>query len=351
MKSPSFIRTDDHLTIVFEDGISVTAYASDSKYVELVKAFRDKDYERVKLLAVPAEKLKQDLNASPMKTSRVTVEHGVVYLDKKELHNSITTRIIQMLREGFDILPMSLFLENLMNNPSYRAVNELYVFLEKGNLPITEDGHFLAYKRVRADYKDCHSGTFDNSVGNTLEMPRNQVDEDKNRTCSAGLHFCSRSYLGSYNSGTSGFRTIILKINPADVVAIPADYNDAKGRTCKYTVIGELTSGQEAPLEGLVDTTYSRPASVVNLRSDEDDEFEEDDRSTEDSDELVDTTPRAFAATPEGSVVKTNIDNTVQQSYPSLKNASEATGVSVSDIRRVCNGGRKTAGGYIWIWA
>jgi hypothetical protein len=33
---------------------------------------------------------------------------------------------------------------------------------------------------------------------------------------------------------------MILKINPRDVVSIPVDYNDSKGRCCRYEVIGEL---------------------------------------------------------------------------------------------------------------
>ena len=33
---------------------------------------------------------------------------------------------------------------------------------------------------------------------------------------------------------------MILKINPRDVVSIPADYGDTKGRCCRYQVIGEL---------------------------------------------------------------------------------------------------------------
>ena len=33
---------------------------------------------------------------------------------------------------------------------------------------------------------------------------------------------------------------MILKINPADVVSIPTDYNASKGRACRYEVIGEL---------------------------------------------------------------------------------------------------------------
>jgi hypothetical protein len=141
-----------------------------------------------------------------------------------------------MLTDGFPIKPLVLFMENLMENPSYRSVNELYGFLEKNNLPITPEGHFLAYKKVRADFKDVHSGTMDNSVGQVVEMPRNLVDDNANNTCSSGLHFCSQSYLSSFG----GERTVIVKINPRDVVSIPNDYDFSKGRACRYEVVGEL---------------------------------------------------------------------------------------------------------------
>ena len=168
---------------------------------------------------------------------RVTVEHGVVLYDANSLHNTMTDRIISMMSEGFNITPMLLFLENLMENPDFRAVNELYGFLEATDLPITANGCFRAYKMVRDDYTDHHTGKFDNSIGAVVEMPRNKVNPDKETTCADGLHFCSQSYLGFYGSGG---RTVILEINPRDVVAIPVDYNNAKGRCCRYTVVGEI---------------------------------------------------------------------------------------------------------------
>jgi len=67
-------------------------------------------------------------------------------------------------------------------------------------------------------------------------MTRNEVNDDKNQTCSAGLHFCSQDYLNHFG----GSRIMILKINPRDVVSIPTDYKNSKGRCCRYEVIGEL---------------------------------------------------------------------------------------------------------------
>ena len=168
---------------------------------------------------------------------KVYVKYGVVYYNHKEINNSLSRRIMQMYREDYDIDPMVKFMDNLMQNPSGRAVSELYRFLECNNLPITTDGHFLAYKNVDYCYKDKHTGTFDNSIGAVCEMPRNAVMDDPNQTCSSGLHFCSIEYLNDM-WGHSG-HTMVVKINPADVVSIPVDYNNSKGRCCKYTVIAE----------------------------------------------------------------------------------------------------------------
>jgi hypothetical protein len=78
----------------------------------------------------------------------------------------------------------------------------------------------------------------DNSPGTVVEMERNQVDDNKDQTCSTGLHFCGLSYLDHF--GGSDSRVVIVKIDPADVVSIPSDYNGAKGRACRYEVIGEM---------------------------------------------------------------------------------------------------------------
>jgi hypothetical protein len=169
---------------------------------------------------------------------KIAIEDGVVTYLGDVLHNSLTKRIVKFMQNELPVQPLVKFLGNLLNNPSRRAVDELYDFLEVGELPITEDGCFLAFKNVKSDYKDIHSGTFDNSVGKVCEMLRNKVDEDKDRTCSYGLHFCSIAYLPHFRDSDGG-HTMIVKINPADVVAIPSDYNNTKGRTCRYEVVAE----------------------------------------------------------------------------------------------------------------
>lgn len=199
-------------------------------YQRVIDAIKAGDWETVKDVIEPKKVV---LNYGQ---GRVSIKGETLYWDGQEFHNALATRMISMLQEGFTIEPLVNFMENLQENPSYRSVNELYGFLEKNNLPITSDGCFLAYKRVRDDYKDCHSGTMDNSPGMVLQMPRNKVDDNQNNTCSYGLHFCSEQYLKHF----SGARTVIVKINPRDVVSIPTDYDNSKGRACRYEVVGEV---------------------------------------------------------------------------------------------------------------
>lgn len=227
----NFILGSDSLT-VFVDGASYTINKQAKTYELVLQAVRSKDINAVR----SAVNIKETIISSLSSTSTdVRIEGASIFYKDREVTGLIASRVFEVIRLGLDVQPMVQFIANLMQNPSKRAVDELFGFLEACTLPITPDGHFLAYKRVREDYLDCHSGTMDNSVGNVLEMDRNAVDDDRNNTCSYGLHFCSFDYLKSFH----GDRIVIVKINPKDVVAIPADYNNSKGRTCRYEVVGE----------------------------------------------------------------------------------------------------------------
>ena len=177
-------------------------------------------------------------------TGRLELIDGVIFVKGEKLNHSLVSRIVKMFSEGFDINPLLLFLDNLLLNPSFRAQNELYGFLSACSLPITDDGHFMAYKKVKFDYKDIYTSSIDNSIGERVTMERNTVDEDSSRTCSNGLHVCSQDYLphfgSSWGDADSPSRVVLVKINPRDVVAVPEDYDNAKMRVCEYTVISEL---------------------------------------------------------------------------------------------------------------
>lgn len=228
MSFPYIVQGDNIVVVINNQPHTISK--THITYNKVLDAIKAGDWETVQDVIEP-KKVVINYGAG-----NVEVQGETLFWQGREMHNALTYRMIAMLQEGFPIEPLVLFMENLMTNPSHRAVNELYGFLENNNLPITPDGHFLAYKKVREDYTDVYSGTFDNSVGKVCEMERNQVDDDKDRTCSVGLHFCSQEYLNHFG----GERTMILKINPRDVVSIPSDYHNSKGRCSRYEVIGEL---------------------------------------------------------------------------------------------------------------
>lgn len=192
----------------------------------------------------------------------VSVEEDRVLWNGKELNNVLVTRILEFQRHGLNFEPLVAFLTNLLQNPSSRAIEELYPFLENECLPITEDGHFLAYKTVSSNFysktagslslisgKTDSSGHIFNGVGEVIECARNEVDDVAGRTCSHGLHVGALAYAGPggyFNS--TGDKVVIVKVNPRDAVSVPADHNAQKLRCCKYEVVQEYVNKLEQPV-------------------------------------------------------------------------------------------------------
>lgn len=212
----------------------------------LSAALKKQDFDAVAALVNPKTAIVMFTEGK----AKVT-EDGTVTVDGIELHPVLVDRMHYLIREGYDFKPLARFIANLAENPIKTAVDELFLFMEKNDLAITDDGHFLAYKKVNSAYRDIYSDSIDNSVGCFVSVPESEVDTDRDRTCSRGLHFCSESYLDHYGRDSNGDRVMILKINPKDVRAIPSDYSNAKGRATKYLVIGEVGTA----MEELVKTT------------------------------------------------------------------------------------------------
>lgn len=178
----------------------------------------------------------------------VEVRNSKVFYQGEEVHGSISKRILEFMSKGLPFEPLVNFLNNLMDNPSMQSQKELYDFLEHEHLPITEDGYFLAYKAVRADYMDKYAGKFRNKVGDVCEMQRAKVDDNRGVGCSQGLHAGALNYVAGYGCADSGDHIMIVKINPKDVVSVPSDCNCEKLRTCRYEVVGEYQGELLKPL-------------------------------------------------------------------------------------------------------
>ena len=177
----------------------------------------------------------------------VHVKNGTLNWNGIPMPELFTDRILDMKKEGFDFDSMLNFMCNLNDNPSDKSILELFDFMQNKNLPITQDGHFLAYKAVRPDFKDIYSGSIDNSVGEVVEVDRSKVDSNRNKHCSAGLHVGAIDYVTSYgginldshddNDSDGGNQIVSCKVNPADVVSVPSDAKFQKLRACRYEVV------------------------------------------------------------------------------------------------------------------
>lgn len=217
------------------------------RFEKITTGLRDGAYESEEHLIADIDQVK--LVEASLHTDSLSIENGKAVFHGAagdvELNTSLVHRMIHMLRRELPVDSLVRFLENLMENPSESAVFELFDFLEKNDLPITDDGCFLAYKKVGDDYYDLYSHTFSNAVGEVVAMPREEVNPDRQQTCSVGLHFASWDYMHHYGGMIEdGFRIMAVKINPRDVVSIPVDYNNAKGRCCRYEVVDELPADE-----------------------------------------------------------------------------------------------------------
>lgn len=170
---------------------------------------------------------------------------GIVYLDGEVVPSVLNKRIVDYMEAGIPFDSLVAFARKLRGNPSLNSRKQLYSFLEHNGHPITKDGNFIAYRGVTEDFKDCHTRTFDNSVGSVCEMPRSEVDDNPNNTCSNGLHVACHDYARSF-----GRVLVEVEVDPQDVVCVPTDYNGTKMRVCRFKVVAVGEKMIEAPYYG-----------------------------------------------------------------------------------------------------
>ena len=230
-----------HIFLVL-DGKDYSINAGNSSFSKALEAYNAKDWESFIYIVNPEIRLKS-LYAS---YEGIEVKDGNLYVFGDPIHSTIAKRVISFIEHGLDCVHLFKFILKLNMNPSKRAVDELYTFLEHRALPVTDNGNFLAYKAVRVDYTDKYTGKFLNTIDSVLEMPRNKVDDNKENGCSYGFHAGSVDYAKDFMNADG--HLMIVEINPADVVSIPTDCQYQKLRTCKYKVVGEYEIDLNDPM-------------------------------------------------------------------------------------------------------
>jgi hypothetical protein len=281
MKTPAFILTENSLTVSVE-GKTYTINSGHPSWKQAIESLKRKDYQALKDL-VSVQKAFCSFTGD-----KVKIVDNQVFFNGEPINSYLSEKILSFMEKGLPHESLIKFLERLMANPSRRAVTELYSFLRHKNLPITDDGTFLAYKSVRSDYTDHHTGEFNNSIGNILQMSRNNVCDDHNQGCSVGFHAGSLQYASSFGGGESVL--LIVEIDPADVVSVPSDCECQKLRTCKYKVVAKYDGPLPEHYTKDAQSAYDPQDNFDDIKYDDNSDWDGDEKSDDESEEQVSIT-------------------------------------------------------------
>jgi len=228
------IITDDSL-VFYHQGKEYVANGDNLNFPHIKAALLEQNYDRAIRLMDPQSVLEEIIEDTDL-----SIKDKVLYYKEDRVNDEIERRLIATLQDGHNnVVPILNLLENLYQNPSKRSREMVYSFIQHRGMPILEDGTFVGYKGVSEDYKDKHSGNWDNIVGTTNKMPRRECDDDPNNHCAAGFHVGSKDYADSWGGRTG--HLMAVNWNPKNAVAVPNDHNCEKLRVCEYTVIAEVT--------------------------------------------------------------------------------------------------------------
>jgi len=313
----AYISTEETITIVLEGKsrtVQIRSKAQRNEVVLALERFRrspqtQADREALEDFFSP---LKRTLLKSD-KRFEIDGTGGILYLTgtTTPVPEQLSKKILDFIDNDLPVDSLVRFWESCLRNPHYIAVTELFNFLEKNHLPITDDGAFLGYKKllfvrgenridvpddfeelslgedgiVRAingsivpktvakKYKqfiesvnplmvDVHSKTIRQKVGEVVKIERVKLNElELREACGYGLH------IGAFSYNFSGDVRVLCKVFPEDVIA--CNENEAKLRTCEYQIISFVDSAKE--IKELLVNLDKNESDLVNGEYDDDD--------------------------------------------------------------------------------
>lgn len=219
----NYILTPQGITLSY-DGNFTTIAEEDHRYQAILSAIQEGRLEDVPSLV--------DVSKTFVDIDGVELVDGNIEIRGRRIPDVLTDKVLNFKKKGLPFELLIKFSEKLLANPSYNSRLMLYKFLEHNGHPITKNGNFIAYKKVRSDFTDCHTGQIDNSIGEIVSMNRDDVDDNPNNTCSSGLHVATYGYAQGFSSG----HLLEVEVDPRDVVSVPVDYDGEKMRVCRYEV-------------------------------------------------------------------------------------------------------------------
>jgi hypothetical protein len=232
---------DSQITIYFSNGDIAVWNNTDSNFDRVIELCKRNEWVKIEVLH---NKVKSILTG----TIKINEEGDILLITDNNdiaIEDDNLTKFIKLLKEkgtiDSDIEAVKPFLRNMFENTYIDAVQEIYDYCKAMDFEITEDGCFLAYKKINPDMTSIYDNTTKHILNEYVSV--DIFNTNRNQTCSEGLHFCSKEYLNRYGKDNS--ITIIVKINPKDVVSIPINYSYIKGRCCGYIPIAIIDENIE----------------------------------------------------------------------------------------------------------
>jgi hypothetical protein len=247
---------DIEVVTVIVNGEPHSASNTHPNYKAILQKAIDGDESVVDLFDVSIKVAKKFENLS----ERVSVHGGRVFFDGEEVDTALTRQIVKFLEIDADFSPLVNFYEKLAQNPNPHSREQLYTWLNAHDFTITPEGDLLGYKGVkkledgkyesvnhgRAIVNDQeYNGAIPNNIGDTVTMPRGDVEFNPGVGCSTGLHVGTWDYASGWAKGA----VLEVRVNPRDVVSVPTDCGGQKLRTCRYVVTGVTDGNFGTPLK------------------------------------------------------------------------------------------------------
>lgn len=208
------------------------------------------------------------------------------------LPDVLTNKLTALHDKRIDMERYVNFVRNVYLNPNPDSIAELFDFLSYKELPITQNGTFIAYKGVREDLYSVNankqtrvlSGVVDdyghikNSLNTKIAVHTEDVDPDRRNECSNGLHVGSYDYASQWGSVV-----LAVEVNPRYVISVPMDCSFQKCRVSQYKVLtvvdgvydnsslevdndtGEIDAKEESIVTSGLDAAVNEMLSAANI--------------------------------------------------------------------------------------
>lgn len=239
-----YIVTSKSITLMYRN--NTRKYdQTDEFYTAVKNACLQEDYAFLLRLIKPVDYINENIPEFTVDVTKLVVTvNGVEFpyqysnliiseMDK-DIHNKQNPDLQNLV---------NFFARCVQHNISTDVVIQMYEFLKHNDIVILPDGSIQGWKYLhkRDDiYLDEYTKTIVNTEGSYVSMPREEVDNNPNQTCSKGLHIGAWDYVKTHSNITK------VIVNPEDVVSVPVDYEGMKLRCCKY-YIHEILDNPNSP--------------------------------------------------------------------------------------------------------